>query len=35
MLWRSCRVVRRKAEPSTLDLLRACDPDWDKAKEAA
>jgi hypothetical protein len=34
-LHRHCRVVRRQADPSTLDLLIACDPEYDETKTAA
>ena len=33
-LWRRCRVVRRAAEPSTLDRLAAYDPEWEEAQQA-
>jgi hypothetical protein len=34
-LHRRCRVVRRKADPSTLDRLSACDPEWEEVRKAA
>ena len=35
VLWRRCRVVRRRVEPSTLDRLSACDPEWEEVQRAA
>jgi hypothetical protein len=35
VLQRHCRVVRRKADPSTLDRLSALDPERDEARKAA
>jgi hypothetical protein len=35
VLHRRCGVVRRQAEPSTLDRLAACDPGWDEAPAGA
>jgi Transposase DDE domain len=34
-LHRRCAVVSRRAEPSTLDRLRACDPQFDLLQEVA
>jgi hypothetical protein len=34
-LHRRCRVASRKREPSTLDRLRACDPDFELLQQAA
>jgi hypothetical protein len=35
VLHRRCRVVRRKAAPSTLDRLGALDPEFDQTRQAA
>jgi hypothetical protein len=35
VLHRRCRIVRRQAQPSTLDLLTACDPEFDHDHQAA
>jgi hypothetical protein len=35
VLHRRCRVVRRKADPSTLDRLSALDPEFDQPRQAA
>jgi hypothetical protein len=35
VLRRRCRVVRRHAEPSTLDRLAACDPEFDQPENNA
>jgi hypothetical protein len=35
VLHRRCGVVRRQAEPSTLDRLAACDPGWEEAPAAS